>query len=129
MSDFQYLRNVLDALVIEEFTAQDGHTLGPTEIHEYLTQLLYARRSEMDPLWNYIIVGGFKDGKRCAFWLLLFGFLKVLRDALQISVVHRFEGDNVFGVDSGHWFWSIHCPTAAAKGRGRKRGYFNRGRG
>ena len=64
MSDFQYIQNMLDELMIDEFTAQDGHALGPAEIHEYLSQVLYARRTKMNPLWNSILVGGFKDGQR-----------------------------------------------------------------
>jgi len=64
MSDFQYIQDVLEELMIDELTAQDSHTLGPAEIHEYLSQVMYSRRSKMDPLWNSIIVGGFKDGKR-----------------------------------------------------------------
>ena len=67
MSDFQYLQHILDGLVIsEETNAQDGHTLGPAEIHEYLSQVMYQRRSKMDPLWNSLLVGGVKDGKRSA---------------------------------------------------------------
>ena len=50
MSDFQYIQSLMDDLVIEEFTEQDEHTLGPAEIHEYLSQLMYGRRSQMDPL-------------------------------------------------------------------------------
>jgi 20S proteasome subunit beta 7 len=64
MSDFQYIQSFLDELMIDEFAAQDGHTLGPAEIHEYLSQVMYGRRSKMNPLWNALLVGGFKDGKR-----------------------------------------------------------------
>ena len=64
MSDFQYIRSILDELIIDEFTAQDGHTLGPAEIHEYLSQVMYHRRTKIDPLWNVILVGGVKDGKK-----------------------------------------------------------------
>ena len=57
-------QKILDELLIsEEVTAADGHTLGPAEIHEYLSRLMYGRRSKMNPLWNSILVGGFKDGK------------------------------------------------------------------
>lgn len=66
MSDFQYIQTILDELMIDEFAAQDDHNLGPAEIHEYLAQVMYARRSKMNPLWNSLIVGGFKDGKRWA---------------------------------------------------------------
>ena len=71
MSDFQYLQRLLDELVIDEFTAQDGNELGPKEIHEYLSQVMYARRSKMNPLWNSLLVGGFKDGQRCVSYLVL----------------------------------------------------------
>ncbi|KAF5370480.1 hypothetical protein D9615_009737 [Tricholomella constricta] len=73
MSDFQYIQAMLDELIIDEFTAQDGHTLGPAEIHEYLAQIMYARRSKMNPLWNAILVGGVKDGKRFLSFVDLLG--------------------------------------------------------
>lgn len=64
MSDFQYLQNTLDQLVIDEFTEGDAHELGPAEVHEYLARVMYSRRSRMNPLWNSLLVAGFKDGKR-----------------------------------------------------------------
>ncbi|KIJ92673.1 hypothetical protein K443DRAFT_685103 [Laccaria amethystina LaAM-08-1] len=73
MSDFQYIQNMLDELMIDEFTAQDGLALGPAEIHEYLSQVLYARRTKMNPLWNSILVGGFKDGQRFLAYVDLLG--------------------------------------------------------
>jgi len=73
MSDCQYIQSLLDDLVIEEFTEQDEHTLGPAEIHEYLSQLMYGRRSKLDPLWNSLLVGGYKDGKRFLAYVDLLG--------------------------------------------------------
>ncbi|KAF9458084.1 proteasome endopeptidase complex beta subunit [Collybia nuda] len=73
MSDFQHIQTVLDELMIEEFSAQDGHNLGPAEIHEYLAQVMYARRSKMNPLWNALLVGGLKDGKRFLAFVDLLG--------------------------------------------------------
>jgi 20S proteasome subunit beta 7 len=64
MSDFQYIQKSLDELIVNEFTAQDGHTLGPAEIHEYLSQVMYSRRTKINPLWNALLVGGVKDGKK-----------------------------------------------------------------
>ncbi|KIO27403.1 hypothetical protein M407DRAFT_243350 [Tulasnella calospora MUT 4182] len=63
MSDFQHIQHDLDSLIISEFSEGDGHALGPAEIYEYLSQVMYARRSKMNPLWNSILVGGWKDGK------------------------------------------------------------------
>lgn len=74
MSDFQYLQRILDDLIIEEeITAQDGHKLGPAEIHEYLSQVMYGRRSKLNPLWNSLLVGGVRDGKRFLAYVDLLG--------------------------------------------------------
>ncbi|KAJ3364216.1 Proteasome subunit beta type-7 [Kappamyces sp. JEL0680] len=48
---------------VSEFYADDGHSLGPEHIHEFLARVLYERRSKNDPLWNSLVVGGFKHGK------------------------------------------------------------------
>jgi 20S proteasome subunit beta 7 len=64
MSDFQYIQSILEQLVIDEFAAQDNHSLGPREVHAYLERLMYARRSKMDPLWNSILVGGVDEGEK-----------------------------------------------------------------
>ncbi|OSD00362.1 proteasome endopeptidase complex beta subunit [Trametes coccinea BRFM310] len=73
MSDFQALQAILDDLTTDEFTYQDGHDLGPAEVHEYLSRVMYARRSKMDPLWNSLLVGGFRDGKRFLGYVDLLG--------------------------------------------------------
>jgi len=73
MSDFQYIQSLLDNLIIEESTEQDEHTLGPAEIHEYLSQLMYGRRSKLNPLWNSLLVGGYQDGKRFLAYVDLLG--------------------------------------------------------
>lgn len=76
MSDFQYIQRTLDQLIIDEFAAQDNHSLGPSEVHAYLGQMMYARRSKMNPLWNALLVGGVKEGERylisCVAILLIF---------------------------------------------------------
>lgn len=64
MGDFQYVQALMEELMVEEYAAGDGHALGPREVHNYLAELMYGRRSKMDPLWNAILVGGFKDGER-----------------------------------------------------------------
>ncbi|GAW08129.1 proteasome endopeptidase complex beta subunit [Lentinula edodes] len=72
--DIQRLHPVGTNTVIgAEFTQQDGHSLGPSEIHEYLSHVMYSRRSKMNPLWNSLIVGGFKDGKRFLSYVDLLG--------------------------------------------------------
>ncbi|KAJ6510417.1 proteasome endopeptidase complex beta subunit [Mycena sanguinolenta] len=73
MGDFQYIQAILDELIVDEFAAGDGHTLGPAEVHNYLSELMYARRSKMNPLWNALLVGGFKDGQRFLAFVDLLG--------------------------------------------------------
>jgi len=73
MSDFQYIQNMLDSLMIEEFTEDDGHKLGPPEIYEYLSRVMYSRRSNINPLWNSLLVGGYKDGKSMLGYVDLLG--------------------------------------------------------
>lgn len=43
---------------IQEQDAEDGHELRPEHVHEYLTRVMYNRRTKMNPLWNSIIVAG-----------------------------------------------------------------------
>ncbi|TFY74152.1 hypothetical protein EWM64_g9859 [Hericium alpestre] len=74
MSDFQYITRELDSVIVdEEVTKQDGYQLGPKEIHEYLANVMYGKRSKMDPLWNSILVGGFRDGERFLAFVDLLG--------------------------------------------------------
>ncbi|CAL1702810.1 unnamed protein product [Somion occarium] len=73
MSDFQYLQTLLEELIIEEFAEADKHELGPAEIHEYLSRIMYGRRSKMNPLWNSLLVAGKKDGKRFLAYVDLLG--------------------------------------------------------
>lgn len=67
---------------VDEFTAADGHKLGPNEVYEYLSQVMYARRSKFNPLWNSLLVGGYKDGTRYA---TLANYLGVLAHILSRS--------------------------------------------
>jgi 20S proteasome subunit beta 7 len=48
----------------QEYDLDDGHHVGPKNVHEYLARLMYARRSKHNPLWNSLIVGGVKNGEK-----------------------------------------------------------------
>ncbi|KAL3901605.1 MAG: hypothetical protein SGCHY_000469 [Lobulomycetales sp.] len=63
ISDFQHIQHVLTSLTTQEYDFDDGHSLGPKNVHGYLARLLYARRSKFNPLWNSLIVGGVKNGE------------------------------------------------------------------
>ena len=41
----------------------DGNSLGPKEVHNYLTRVMYNRRNKFNPLWNTLVLGGVKNGQ------------------------------------------------------------------
>lgn len=67
ISDLQQIERILEELettqeVYDNFDG--GDDLKAPHVHEYLSRVMYNRRSNMNPLWNAIVVGGFdKDGK------------------------------------------------------------------
>lgn len=61
ISDFQYIERLLDDLQIEDGYDMEDDNLKANHLGEYLTNVMYNRRSKMNPLWNAIIVAGFDD--------------------------------------------------------------------
>lgn len=62
MSDFQYLGHLLDELDDDDFLAEDGCHMGPSEYASYIGRVMYNRRSKMNPLYNqFVVVGKKKD--------------------------------------------------------------------
>ncbi|MCL7025222.1 hypothetical protein MKW94_024917 [Papaver nudicaule] len=64
ISDFQEIMRYLDELILYDNMWDDDNSLGPKEIHNYLTRVMYNRRNKFDPLWNSLVVGGVKNGKK-----------------------------------------------------------------
>jgi 20S proteasome subunit beta 7 len=77
LSDLQHVQHMMDQLMygitsyfnlirfrIEDFYTNDGHTLSPEHIYEYLSRVMYARRSKMNPLWNTFIVAGYRESRK-----------------------------------------------------------------
>ncbi|GAA5918834.1 hypothetical protein JCM1841_002762 [Sporobolomyces salmonicolor] len=58
MADFQQVKRMLENLVTEESILDDGHELSTAQVYEYLSNVMYARRSKFDPLWNAMLVAG-----------------------------------------------------------------------
>jgi 20S proteasome subunit beta 7 len=63
ISDYQHLVHRLDNLIIQHECRDDGHVLHAPNIYEYLCMLMYNRRSEFNPLWNQLLVGGVNNGQ------------------------------------------------------------------
>ncbi len=62
-SDFQSIMDMLGELVLDEHVRDDNAKLSASEIHSYLTRVMYQRRNKFDPFYNSLIVAGYKDGK------------------------------------------------------------------
>ncbi|KAM6395208.1 proteasome subunit beta type-4 [Rhynochetos jubatus] len=62
-ADFQYLKQVIDQMVIDEELLGDGHSYSPRAIHSWLTRVMYNRRSKINPLWNTVVIGGYSNGE------------------------------------------------------------------
>ncbi|KAA6415983.1 MAG: 20S proteasome subunit beta 7 [Lasallia pustulata] len=58
VSDMQYLDRLLNSLDIEENYSSLGHGLNAKNLHTYLQKVMYKRRSDVNPLWNQILVAG-----------------------------------------------------------------------
>ena len=62
-ADFQYLKQELEQMVIDEEILNDGFTMPPSAVHSWVTRILYHRRSKFNPLWNVVTVAGYENGK------------------------------------------------------------------
>jgi|UniRef100_A0A2N9FIZ3 20S proteasome subunit beta 7 len=64
ISDFQEILRYLDELILYDNMWDDGNSLGPKEVHNYLTRVMYNRRNKFNPLWNSLVLGGVKKGQK-----------------------------------------------------------------
>lgn len=61
-------RQLLSLSIDENYTSatspSSGNSLNAENLHKYLSKVFYKRRSDFDPLWNHVLVGGFDaEGK------------------------------------------------------------------
>jgi len=73
MSDFAHIKDALEDLAISDFCKDDGYKLAPKEVYSYLSRVLYNRRSKVDPLYNWLVVGGVKDKQSFLGYVDLYG--------------------------------------------------------
>ncbi|XP_020275067.1 proteasome subunit beta type-4 [Asparagus officinalis] len=64
VSDFQEILRYLDELILYDNMWDDGNSLGPKEVHNYLNRIMYNRRNKFNPLWNSLVIGGVKNGQK-----------------------------------------------------------------
>ena len=55
----QHLDRTLTSLATSEnYSSTEGHMLSAANLHTYLSKVMYKRRSDMNPLWNQMLVAG-----------------------------------------------------------------------
>lgn len=66
----------------------DGNSLRPKEVHNYLARVMYNRRNKFDPLWNSLIIGGVKNGHKYlgSVYTFLQHFLKKIKIKIFIDI-------------------------------------------
>ena len=67
-ADFQHIAAQADDLLLEDTLCEDYCTVGPKEVYNWLTRVMYNRRCNFNPLLNTAIVVGYRDGESfCGF--------------------------------------------------------------
>lgn len=61
--DYQQLLKMIDVRATEEYAIDDGASMAPAQLLNWLSRVMYQRRSKMDPLWNSVIIAGFRNGE------------------------------------------------------------------
>nr|AIF54504.1 20S proteasome subunit beta 7 [Tritrichomonas foetus] len=65
LADFQELVDVLRSIIVDEECKNNGESLTPSEVSNYIKRLMYERRSKMNPFVMRCILAGIdKDGSK-----------------------------------------------------------------
>lgn len=62
-ADFQFIKKHIDQKVVDDYNYNDNITMKPKSLYNWLTRVLYQKRSRFDPLWIDVVVGGMQDGE------------------------------------------------------------------
>ncbi|KAJ2304090.1 Proteasome subunit beta type-7 [Coemansia sp. RSA 2706] len=73
MSDFQYMKHMLEDMQTREYDMDDGQRMGTRSVYKYVSNVMYGRRNRFDPLWNAYVVGGVEGGERFLGYVNLYG--------------------------------------------------------
>mmetsp|Transcript_9069 Transcript_9069/g.20092 ORF Transcript_9069/g.20092 Transcript_9069/m.20092 type:complete len:268 (-) Transcript_9069:1035-1838(-) len=63
LSDFQKITSQMAELNTMDAANDDGCSLTPRDMHQYLGRVMYNRRNKFDPYWNELVVAGYRDGQ------------------------------------------------------------------
>jgi 20S proteasome subunit beta 7 len=60
-ADFQYIHQIIQEKVNLDISMDDNNVMKPKALYSYLTRFMYNRRSNFNPLWLDIVVGGMEN--------------------------------------------------------------------
>ncbi|XP_035901573.1 proteasome subunit beta type-4 isoform X1 [Anopheles stephensi] len=62
-ADFQYIKRHIDQKVIDDQCLDDKNEMKPRSFYNWLTRVMYNRRSDFQPLYLDLVIGGMQDGE------------------------------------------------------------------
>jgi len=62
-ADLQFMKEIIEQKTNTDHCLNDGYLLKPRALYSWLTRVFYNRRSNMDPLWNKLVVAGLENDK------------------------------------------------------------------
>ncbi|ELT98117.1 hypothetical protein CAPTEDRAFT_178772 [Capitella teleta] len=62
-ADYQHLKAMIEQKVLDEDNLNDGFNYTPKSLFNWLTRIMYHKRSNFNPLWNTLVIGGLQDGE------------------------------------------------------------------
>ncbi|KAK1298926.1 Proteasome subunit beta type-4 [Acorus calamus] len=89
----------------------DDNSLGPKVVHNYLNRIMYNRRNKFNPLWNALVLGGVKNGKKYLGMVRGLSFeeaVKLLEKCMCVCLLRDRSAINKFQVCSFRHKFQIH---------------------
>ncbi|CAH1788934.1 unnamed protein product [Owenia fusiformis] len=80
-ADYQHIKDIIEQRMIDEECLDDGFTYTPKALHSWMTRVMYNRRSQFNPLWNVVVVGGIQDNEP------FLGFVDKIGTAFKSDVI------------------------------------------
>ncbi|KAJ2829659.1 Proteasome subunit beta type-7 [Coemansia erecta] len=73
ISDFQSMKHILEDMETHEYDMDDSQQMGTKSVYKYISNIMYGRRNNFNPLWNAYVVGGVDNGEKFLGFANLYG--------------------------------------------------------
>lgn len=61
-ADLQFMKEIIDQKTNQDVCLNDGYVVKPRNLYSWCTRVFYNRRSNMNPLWNKLVIAGLQNG-------------------------------------------------------------------